>query len=1233
MLRWLIVFYLALTLSVGVLKLVLQTGSAARVAQLEEQLQATRKATHDANALLVLTHEFMLRGTERSASQWQAAHRALTQAVVQAIPVGSSDEDFDELRDTTANLTAIFDSLGRDVTDLAPGLAGERRSMLVDQILSETRLVSDLAYRRDGTLFGQLQAEAASLRQRDGLLNWLWLASSLFLVWLLLVRVLRPVALLQAAAQSVQAGDLQARCDYESRDELGQLAASINAMTDSLARAQDRMALAVESAAMGVWEYDLQAGTLIWDEQMFALYGRRRTGDAEPYALWSSSLHPDDRAASEQAKKDAISGHKPFDIQFRILLPDGSVRHLKADAHVVRDSTGTALRMIGVNTDVTDQVTNAAARDEQAALLRRVGQLASIGGWRLDLSAGTLFWDEQTRRIHEVPGDFVPDLATAINFYAPEHRELISSAAQHAVETGEGWDLELRLVTFTGRSIWVRALCEVESVKGKAAVLVGAFQDITERQQAAQALQKAKAAAESASAAKSAFLANMSHEIRTPLNAVLGMHRMLQNTDLMPGQSDLLGKANQAGHGLMDIINDVLDLAKIEAGELSMHARPFQPRQLFEELMDIHGVVAQAKGLKLTLDTAEDLPAWIVGDRFRLRQVLSNLLGNALKFTTTGEVNLLTRVRREGSRPWVELVVRDSGVGISPDAIAHLFTPFVQVDESTTRQFGGTGLGLSIVRNLARMMGGDAQVSSTPGVGSEFLITLPLVEADEDLVAQATRASRPIEVALMCADEDICLEMKQRLAAIGWTCFRPLAAETGEPDVLLMDAALGNEGAVRLREQVEASKARGHDLPVVLLGHAQELEAMEGQSLPLHRLVQKPVDMSRIFNAVFEVLVVGKGSQDRLIGGTYAIDGGIHWLEGARILVVDDSEINLEIAVALLRQQGAACHTCVNGQEAADWLLAHPDEVDAVLMDVQMPVLDGLEATRLIKSHAVFKRLPVIALTAGALDSERLRAKAAGMDDFLTKPLEPLDLVKLLRSRIGLYRGKAPAVVLSQSVAGAATLEPPASQPWPDIPGIDTTLAMAYSSNSVALFNKLLALVQKNYSDWGVTWLGLANQKGAGINADLCASLHKLRGSAGMLGAAELAAVAGQAESSILGGTVLPVDAVQQVAKVLDDLLAHVEDHTSMLMPNETVVLDDGPLTQAGRDKLATLTELLSRCDLDAIDLGLALRQELVSLLGQDEAKTLLQKIDELEFGTAHTLLVSRLQPPELAAR
>lgn len=863
------------------------------------------------------------------------------------------------------------------------------------------------------------------------------------------------------------------------------------------------------------------------------------------------------------------------------------------------------------------------------AFLERAGRLAGVGAWRLELRTSQVEWSDETCRIHEVPLGHRPTLDEALGYYVPADRPVVQQAVAQCIAQGTPWDMELRITTAEGRGVWVRTVGEVEYEdpvnRSKPAWLIGAFQDITARRAAEQALRDAKRAADEASAAKSSFLANMSHEIRTPLNAVMGMLRMLQNTDLKPGQSDLVGKANRAGHGLMDIINDVLDLAKIEAGEMSMTIQPFQPRQLFEELIDIHGVVAQSKGLKLTLDTAADLPLWITGDRIRLRQVLSNLLGNAVKFTLTGVVTLSTRVRRDASQQWVELLVRDTGVGISEEAISRLFTPFVQADESTTRQFGGTGLGLSIVRKLARMMGGEAQINSTLGVGSEFLITLPLVEADAHLVAQVARTSRPIEVALMCADEDICLYMRQRLAAFGWSCFMPMIAETGQADVLLLDAALGKEGVVRLREIVDASNARGHDLPAILVGDAQELVVMQHLALPLHRVVQKPASMSSIFSTVIEALALGKDSQDRLFGTTGAIEGGIQWLQGAHILVVDDSEINLEIAVALLRQQGATCHTCLNGHESVEWLLAHPDEVDAVLMDVQMPVLDGLAATRLIRSHAAFKSLPMIALSAGALDSERLRAKEAGMDDFLTKPLEPLNVVKLLRSKIGMYRGKAPQAVLTPPDGGTDSLSSPASQPWPEISGIHAKSAMGNLGNSVDLFNRLLALVRKNYSGWGVTWIELAHRKGAGINTDLCASLHKLRGSAGMLGATELAAVAEQAESAILGGTVFPLEAVQRVAGVLDALLAQIDDHISLLMPNEIVVLDPGPLTQAGRDKLATLAELLCKSDLDAIDLGLALRLELVSLLGLDDAEGILQKIDELDFKTAHALLINKL--------
>ncbi|MGQ3052842.1 MAG: PAS domain-containing protein [Roseateles sp.] len=262
------------------------------------------------------------------------------------------------------------------------------------------------------------------------------------------------------------------RTDITAQKRLAQEAQRIN----------ERFELAAGAAGIGVWDYDVVARTLVWDDQMYALYGRHRSGGLEPYTLWSESVHSEDRATSEQALQVAIDGHADFEPQFRIVRPDGEERQIKAMARVVRDAAGRPLRMIGVNFDVTDRLRTEAALQANESLLRSVGRMALVGGWRVDLRGGRLHWSEQTRAIHEVPADFEPTLETAITFYAPESRPVITDAVSRSIASGQGWDLELRLITHTGRSIWVRAMGEVEfDAQGKPAQLVGAFQDITER--------------------------------------------------------------------------------------------------------------------------------------------------------------------------------------------------------------------------------------------------------------------------------------------------------------------------------------------------------------------------------------------------------------------------------------------------------------------------------------------------------------------------------------------------------------------------------------------------------------------------------------------------------------------------------------------------------------------------------------------------------------------------------
>ncbi len=1204
MLRWLIVFYLAFNLGLGGLKLVLQSVSAQRVVQVERQLNATRNASHNANALLVLTQEYMLRGTTRSASQWQAAHRALTQAVVEATPHGSSDEDFDELQDITANLPAIFDSLSQEITDLSPGQAGERRAMLVDQLLSETRLVSDLAYRFDSTLLGQLQSETVSLRQRDGLLNWFWMASSLFLGWLLLVRVLRPLARLQAAARAVLAGDMEARCNYQSRDELGQAAASINAMTDSLAHANQRFTVAVRSAAMGVWEYDLQSNTLFGDDQMYALYGRERSGYSEPYMLWRDNLHTDDLAGAELALNDAIEGGQPFNTQFRISWPDGSIRHLKASADVIRDDAGKALRMIGVNVDVTDQVVTAAALLENQQLLQRVSRLAVIGGWRVDIKAQAVYWSEQTRLIHEVPPDYVPSLATAMDFYAPEHRELIAQAVQQAMESGKGWDLELRFITYTGRSIWVRALGEVQFEDDHPVRLLGAFQDVTERREASESMKLAKQAAEAATLAKSNFLSNTSHEIRTPLNAIIGLSHLLSEENLSEQQFSLVKKIQLSGRSLLGIVNDVLDLSKIEANEMTTEELPCQLLDLLEELAGMFRPQAESKNLQLKLNISTTLPSWVATDALRLRQMLTNLLGNALKFTAMGEIALSaeTLPPEPGQAPehvMVRFSVRDTGIGIPADAQRALFQPFSQADTSTTRRYGGTGLGLSIVSKLAELLGGTVGVNSTEGVGSTFWVNLPLRIPSKQEILDLDASQ--VGMFLMVAEDnpDDAKHLEQMARALGWRVHSEANGaalvraymeryESGQlmPDVLLLDWQMPEmDGLQALREL--ASRAGASKLPAVLMITAFEkarIAALDKDGL-VDQVLQKPVGSSELFNAVNDVIASHTGNTKRVLQATRTEAVKVRWLPGVRVLVVDDSNINLDVVGQMLSRNGALVTTADGGEEALAMLAASPETFDVVLMDVQMPGIDGLEATRRARKLPGLTTLPIIALTAGALTEEKRNALDAGMDDFLTKPIDPTQLINRLRIAVERYRGN------SLSVEPLTTGQAQTGEIWPDIEGLNINTAKRLMSGDMQLFLTTIDRLLSEYSNLQAEPpVDIDAPASQALRLKLAAQVHKLRSASGMIGAERMHGLASRAEGALRAPDEKVEAILQELAKTLQELRRNSEQvigrwrearKAIYLAADESGAGDESPLIAAD---LQELQRLLNANDMQAQD-------------------------------------------------
>ena len=889
-------------------------------------------------------------------------------------------------------------------------------------------------------------------------------------------------------------------------------------------------------------------------------------------------------------------------------------------------------RFISIRTDITERKNAERRLGESQALLERTGRLAGVGGWQLDLGTGQLEWTAQVRQIHGVTGDQQPSLQEALAFYPGEAGATMQHAIQDATEHGRSWDLELPLRRADGQTIWVRSVGEPEFGPEPAADrpvrLLGAIQDITARRVADQALLRLESA-EAASAAKTAFLANMSHEIRTPMNAVIGLSYLLEQTELDSEQRSCLSKIQMASRSLLGVINDVLDVSKIEAGEMTLDEAPFRLDELLHELREWMAPQAEAKGLVMTLEADADVPRELQGDVQRIRQIFTNLLSNALKFTESGRIALnIHALERGPERVLLRCEVTDTGMGIPPAVQARLFAPFTQADASTTRRFGGTGLGLSIVRHLTGLMGGEVGVHSQSGAGSTFWLTLPLRLP----LGAETRspAQRPMNQALEVLIADDLGTDRNILAAmarsLGW---RTETVDSGQqlrarlrerlqhrrpPDALVADLHLTDTTALDVLEELGQEFGRQQLPPSVLLSAQAPLPASE----LVDGTMGKPVSHSELFNAVNAAVARRSDRLDKVTQSTRLDAAGACWLPGMRLLLVDDSDINLEVARRILQREGAEVTTCGHGQEALDRLRQSPQGFHAVLMDVQMPVMDGNEATRHLRQDLGLKDLPVIALTAGALVAERQRALDSGMDDFISKPLDPHALIRLLRRHVESRQGSPWPVERRQAGVGAT---PPH---WPRLPDVDTREAAERIGPDPAVFLRMLERLLQEYQD-----LRRPSSAEAPRNTDdLTARLHKLRGSAGMLGAKVVQQLAGDAET--LSRAAAPqaslrpaLEALAQALERLHQQSAHALAKLRQENPDATPV-PQAP-TALSRPVLQSWVDLLEAQDLGALarfaELAPALRQR----LAPETFAALQEAIERLSFGPAAAIVTPLL--------
>ncbi|WP_200330313.1 PAS domain S-box protein [Thiocystis violacea] len=982
---------------------------------------------------------------------------------------------------------------------------------------------------------------------------------------------------------------------------------------EALRRSQSLLARTEAIAHVGSWDWDLATDTLTWSDELFRLFQRDPAEGPPAFADHLRRYSPEDRARLSDAMQAALTEGRSYELELSTRLEDGALQVSRTVGHADIDRQGRVIRLFGFVQDITERrAADRALRDSEelfhamfinaplnilihdadtgemldanpaACALYGYDSVEALKSaspelwleppysvddavrwaaktlregpqqfeWHYRCANGERIWEwvhlstimmqgkhhilamtvditedkqikadlqsSEARARAIIDASPVPfalnDTQQNINYLNSAFIELFGYTLADIPTLADWWsraypDPDYRQAIIAnwwegmararregGRFEPLEAVIrckngQVRTVVARASALGRSFEDlhlvslydITD-------LKQAQEQAEQAARVKAEFLANMSHEIRTPLNAMLGLAQLLESEALSADQRHLLQRLRTAGRSLLALVNDILDLSKLAAGQLRLTARTFAPAAVLAQVASLLGQEARSKGLAFQLDTPVDLAAWLRGDSLRLEQILINLVGNAVKFTERGEVRIqISQEDIDTAAVRLRLEVRDTGIGIAPEHLAHLGTAFTQVDGSITRRFGGTGLGLAISKELVERMDGTFGIDSTLGVGSTFWCELPFARASadatpSDAVAPPARPSGP------------------RLSAV-------------------------------------------------------------------------------------------------------------------HCLVADDCPLNREVVERALRREGARATLVADGRQALDWLRAKPEDVDAVLMDIQMPVMDGLTATRAIRQELGLTELPVIAFSASVLAEQRQRAQEAGVNDFLTKPVDLEDLVAMLQRwrAAPASDASAPNAILARASGETAGTD------FPDIPGLDTRQAARLLGNDWSLFVKLLPQLTGDFLDAAQR---TRDDLARGACSDAARRLHSLQGRAGYLGARDLVRTSQTLEQGLLEGRTDLQDVMDAFEGQLAALLAALTPWLAQPKPS----VADGDAVLDPR-QLAALHAALVSCDLAALGLFERLEPALVRRDGHAATAAVAERIRSLRFEEALALLAPEPHP------
>ena len=740
---------------------------------------------------------------------------------------------------------------------------------------------------------------------------------------------------------------------------------------------------------------------------------------------------------------------------------------------------------------------------------------------------------------------------------------------------------------------------------------------------------------------KTDFLANMSHEIRTPMNAIIGLLHLLGYTKLSPEQKEYVRKIADSGKFLLGIIDDILTYSKIEAGKVKIEETIFSIHEIMDSLSTILSVNSTGKDIEVLISVGESVPKHVIGDPFRLQQILINIAGNAIKFTDRGEVLLaVDMTRKNGNQIELEFKTRDSGIGMSDDQINSLFKPFLQADTSTTRKFGGTGLGLSICKRLIDTMKGDISVESTVGKGTTLTFTLPFELPQKGKVAATTTQN---EMSVLVVDDNVLARevINKTAQNLGWNT---KIAQSGEEaldiveqhyasgqtfDLILMDWRMPGLDGVTASEKIR-NQLPANAMPIVVMVTAADKDQLLRHSSieNIDGIVLKPITESSLFNAVISAKATSSHTKvtDDLVPENIKPDGEPRQLKGINILLVEDNYINQDVAIHILEMEGATVTLAENGQVAVDKVADAKNSFDLVLMDLQMPVMDGLTATTEIRTTLGQKDLPIVALTAGVFDSDREKCFAAGMNGFLSKPFRPDDMVRLILCKA---RETAPASrqaslpdapdAHNSGTMASSPPAPSASAPQETSRGlvINRKHALEMLAGNEELFDNLckhfVALYQDIFSEF------MADFKNQNWE-ELAKRAHSLKGASASIGANALQMVCASLEKNA------QLSNEDKVSALMPELKSEIR---AVLLELGGDDINDNHDSQGAAEPPETehanameeLRNTLSTNNLAALSLINDKADAFIAILGQGQFDMLKSQVDKLDFENALRIL------------